>query len=316
VPEAATKAAALVDGYLQSLAVERKLSPLTVSGYARELAVLAALARGSPGAPAIESLNQHQIRRFVAQLHSKGLSGRSIARALSAWRSFFRWLALREALPLNPVDGVRAPKVARSLPKALSPDMAASLVGFEPGDAVQDVSDKAVLELFYSSGLRLSELVALDMAYAHGRDHESQGWIDLDAGEVTVTGKGRKRRTVPVGSRAVAALRAWLAARAAWAKDDPHALFINRRGVRLSGRVVQQRVKAVALRLGIPADVHPHVLRHSFASHLLQSSGDLRAVQEMLGHASISTTQVYTRLDFQHLASAYDAAHPRARRKG
>ena len=241
----------------------------------------------------------------MAQLHARGLSGRTLARMLSAWRTFFGWLARHHGLAANPCTGIRAPKVPKGLPKALSPDAAQRLLdATAEGELAQ--RDKAMFELFYSSGLRLAELVSLDVAHAAriGRDRE-----------VTVTGKGSRTRTVPVGTRAVEALEAWLAVREGHAKPDEPALFVGARGRRIAGRVVREALKRWALRAGLTEHVHPHVLRHSFASHVLQSSGDLRAVQEMLGHASISTTQVYTHLDFQHLAKVYDAAHPRARKK-
>lgn len=305
------EALALVERYLDHLRVERRLAPQTLTNYRRDLVVLARQAKGQP----LESLAAHHLRRHAAQLHASGLSGRSIARTLSAWRGFYAWLAHTQRLDANPVQGLRAPKAAKSLPKALSPDMTAQLLDHAEPSGALGLRDRAVMELFYSSGLRVSELVQLDLAYTRTPGQESSGWLDLQAQEVTVTGKGGKRRTVPLGRLAREAIVAWLPHRAAWAKDDEPALFITERGNRLSGRAVQARVKRAALRSGVPAKVHPHVLRHSFASHVLQSSGDLRAVQEMLGHASIATTQVYTALDFQHLAKVYDAAHPRAKRK-
>jgi integrase/recombinase XerC len=222
---------------------------------------------------------------------------------LSAWRGFYRYLAREHGYASNPCAGVRAPKAARRLPHALSPDEASRLLDLEPKDALA-VRDRAMFELFYSSGLRLSELTAL-----------APGDVNFADGTARVTGKGSKKRIVPVGSKALEAMRSWLDARSRIPRLDQAALFVNRAGRRLSVRSVQQRLKACALRQGISTRVHPHVLRHSFASHVLQSSGDLRAVQEMLGHASISSTQVYTHLDFQHLAKVYDAAHPRARGK-
>lgn len=301
----------LVERYLEHLRVERRLSPQTLIHYRHDLLVLARQAGGA----ALESLAAHQLRRYAAQLHASGLSGRSIARTLSAWRGFYAWLAHAQGLDANPVHGLRAPKAAKRLPKALSPDMTAQLLDRGETSDPLALRDRAVMELFYSSGLRLSELVQLDLAYTRQPERESSGWVDLEAEEVTVTGKGGKRRTVPLGRLAREAITAWLPHRAAWAKHEEPALFVTERGTRLSGRAVQARVKRAALLSGVAAKVHPHVLRHSFASHVLQSSGDLRAVQEMLGHASIATTQVYTALDFQHLAKVYDAAHPRAKRK-
>ncbi len=310
---------AYLDGYLASLRTQRKLSPHTVSSYGRDLAELTALAAALPAQTALVSLSLFHIRKFAAQLHAKGLNARSIARKLSAWRGFFDWLSEQTALASNPVEGVKAPKRSKPLPKALSADDAVRLVSeTAPGkdsEPTLQACNRAMLELFYSSGLRVSELVGLDLRYTHEANYVSAGWIDFDAHEVTVTGKGGKMRSVPVGQHAMDAIAAWLTRRGALLKADPRPLFLSERGTRISPRVAQLRLKAHAQALGIPVDVHPHVLRHSFASHVLQSSGDLRAVQEMLGHASIAATQVYTSLDFQRLAQVYDAAHPRARKK-
>ena len=297
-PEPGT-ANALLRSYLEHLSNERRLSRHTVENYARDIAALLKLADGT----GLKRLEVHHARRFVAQLHARGLDGRSLARMLSAWRGFFNYLVRDHGFLNNPCVGIRAPRAAKRLPHALSPDEANRLMAIE-GDDDLAVRDKAVLELFYSSGLRLSELTEL-----------APGNINFGDATVRVTGKGSKTRIVPVGSRALDALRQWLAIRGSIADADPRALFVNPKGQRLSGRVIQLRMKQWAVKLGVNTNVHPHVLRHSFASHILQSSGDLRAVQEMLGHASISTTQVYTHLDFQHLAKAYDAAHPRAKRK-
>lgn len=308
-----------VDGYLDNLRTQRKLSPHTVSNYARDLAQLLEMSRSLLGERGWHALSHFHVRKFAAQLHAEGLNARSIARKLSCWRGFFDWLAESDkALASNPAEGVRAPKRDKPLPKALSADDAIRLVEQTPpsrpaGDTLA-LCNRAMFELLYSSGLRVSELTGLDVQYAKEGRHESPGWLDLDAREVHVTGKGSKRRSVPVGSGALAALRDWLAVRATLVRADPHPLFLSERGTRMSPRVVQMRLKSHALSLGIPTSVHPHVLRHSFASHLLQSSGDLRAVQEMLGHSSIASTQVYTSLDFQRLAQVYDAAHPRARK--
>lgn len=285
--------------YLEHLAHERGLSPLTCHNYARDIRTLLEQAGPTP----LSQLQPAHIRRYVAALHGRGLSGKSIARMLSAWRGFYAYLTQRHGLPQNPCIGMRAPKSARALPQALSPEQAARLVEIPADDALA-VRDRAMLELFYSSGLRLAELVSLDLA-----------GIDYAGATVTVTGKGSKTRIVPVGSHALAALRDWLPVRALLAPAAEHALFVGRNGQRLGPRAVQQRLRQWALKQGIAGNVHPHVLRHSFATHILQSSGDLRAVQEMLGHANISTTQVYTHLDFQHLAKVYDQAHPRAKRK-
>jgi integrase/recombinase XerC len=285
--------------YLEHLAHERGLSPLTCSNYARDIRTLLQLA----DSVALPQLQAAHIRRFIATLHGRGLGGKSIARMLSAWRGFFAFLGLRHGLEHNPCVGMRPPKSAKTLPQALSPEQAAKLVEIPTDDALA-VRDRAVLELFYSSGLRLAELVTLDL----------EG-MDLAEATVTVTGKGNKTRIVPVGSHALAAIRDWLPVRALMAPLQQRALFVGRNGKRLTPRAVQQRLKLWAVKQGIAGNVHPHVLRHSFATHVLQSSGDLRAVQEMLGHANISTTQVYTHLDFQHLAKVYDQAHPRARKK-
>ncbi len=310
-----------IAAYLGYLQTQRKLSDHTLDNYQRDLQQLQSLSAEKPGTT-LAVLTQVDIRRFAGQLHSRGLSASSIARKLSAWRGFYQWLAQHQTLSANPTDGVKAPKRAKPLPKALGVDDAVRLVS-GASDSEEDpasrLCNQAMFELLYSSGLRVSELTSLDRQYVKTPEHESAGWIDVDAGEVTVTGKGNKRRTVPVGAAAISALRNWLQVRETLTKPvtitDTHALFITARGRRMTPRAVQTRIKVLAQSLGIPADVHPHVLRHSFASHVLQSSGDLRAVQEMLGHASIASTQVYTSLDFQRLAQVYDAAHPRAKKQ-
>jgi integrase/recombinase XerC len=312
---------AQVGGYLDHLRTQRQLSSHTLDNYGRDLRELARLAEPALAGRPWNVLTHFHIRKFAAQLHSHGLSARSIARKLSCWRGFFAWLAEQDAgLSSNPVEGVKAPKRDKPLPKALSADDAVRLVeqtpSGVPADSRSQLCNRAMFELLYSSGLRVSELTGLDLRYIKEGAHESAGWLDLESREVTVTGKGSRRRSVPVGSAALAALRDWLAIRATLVRLDPHPLFLSERGTRISPRVVQLRLKAHARALGIPSDVHPHVLRHSFASHVLQSSGDLRAVQEMLGHASIASTQVYTSLDFQRLAQVYDAAHPRAKKAG
>jgi integrase/recombinase XerC len=295
--------AAKIDTWLAVLAEQRRQSPHTVANYRRDLQRLCELA----GTTALDQLHAHHIRRFVAQLHARGLSGRSLGRLLSAWRVFFAWLGNDDQVRANPCDGVRAPKSPRHLPKALAVDEAGRLL--ETPAAADDAlarRDTAMFELFYSSGLRLSELAALDCAALDSIEHE---------GEIRVIGKRAKARLVPVGKKAGAALATWAAVRATLAAADEPALFVGRRGQRLGHRAIQLRLAEQAVRQGLPSHVHPHMLRHSFASHLLQSSGDLRAVQEMLGHASIASTQVYTHLDYQHLAKVYDAAHPRAKAK-
>lgn len=308
-----------LDGYLDSLISQRQLSPLTVDHYRRDLLELTAFATATNGDASLADVSHFHIRKFAAQLHAKGLNARSIARKLSAWRGFFGWLAEQNAIASNPVDGIKPPKRNKPLPKALAADDAVRLVAeTTPGkraDSAMQLCNHAMFELLYSSGLRVSELVGLDVRYVQENRYVSAGWIDFDAHEVTVTGKGNKMRSVPVGQAALDAITAWLAVRESLVRLDPHPLFFSERGTRMSARVVQLRLKAHAQAIGLPTDVHPHVLRHSFASHVLQSSGDLRAVQEMLGHASISATQIYTSLDFQRLAQVYDAAHPRAKKK-
>ena len=288
-----------LDGFLAHLRHERALSLLTAESYARDVRSLLELA----GAVPLSQITPHQGRRFVALLHGRGLQGRSLARMLSAWRGFYRYLARDHGFTINPFQGLRAPRSPRRLPKALSPDEAARLLELEDDDEMA-VRDRAMFELFYSSGLRLSELTGLNV-----RD------IDFGDATVRVTGKGNKMRIVPIGSAARQALDGWLDKRVGLIGPEAEALFVGRSGRRVGPRTVQRRLQSWALRQGLSQHVHPHMLRHSFASHVLQSSGDLRAVQEMLGHASISSTQIYTHLDFQYLAKAYDAAHPRAKAK-
>lgn len=295
------------EDFLIWLATHRRAAALTLENYRRDLARLAELAAGR----APEALEAGDIRRFVARLHGAGLSGHSIARLLSAWRGLYRWLIRNRGAHCNPVESVRAPKSPAMLPKALSPDQVCNLL-----DAAQELEstlicrDRAMFELFYSSGLRLAELSGLDLD-----DGSRNGWVDFQEGMVTAHGKRDRMRAVPVGGTALAALRAWLEARAALpVLASERALFITRNGHRMSQGAVRGRLRQWAAASGLGVHVHPHMFRHSFASHLLQSSGDLRAVQELLGHASIRSTQVYTHLDFQHLARVYDSAHPRARK--
>ena len=300
--------AELAAAYLAELAEQRRVSPHTLAAYRRDLATLAGLCAETAVGVAYAELEGHHFRRFVARLHAQGLNGRSLARLLSVWRGFYRWLGRRGMLRGNPLDGLRPPKTPKALPRALSPEEAArlletSVAGNEA--AAQEVRDQAMFELFYSSGLRLAELVALDLDVLE----------DALAGEVRVLGKRAKPRLIPVGRQARAALAAWAERRSELAAEAEVALFVGQRGRRIHPRVVEARLTARAQGQGLPTHVHPHMLRHSFASHVLQSSGDLRAVQEMLGHASIASTQVYTHLDFQHLAKVYDAAHPRAKRR-
>lgn len=304
--------AGLVERYLEHVRVQKRLAARTVELYALDLQKLSENA-AKAGVPLLQVQNAH-IRRWVAQMHGGGRSGRGIALILSGWRGFYTWLGREGLVKSNPVQDVRAPKAPKPLPKALSVDDAVQLAEFsaEEADPWLEARDAAIVELLYGCGLRVGELVGLDVLASN----EARGWIDLQAGEAHVLGKGSKRRTVPVGTKALQALRAWLDQRAAGRHAQEAALFTGKHGARLSAQAIWQRLKQRSLQAGLATPVHPHMLRHSFASHVLQSSGDLRAVQELLGHANIGTTQVYTRLDFQHLAKAYDAAHPRARRKG
>jgi integrase/recombinase XerC len=292
---------ALVDAFAAHLVT--RASPHTRGAYLRDARALAALAAEAKPAVQLDRLAGPQVRRFLATLHARGLSGRSLARMLSSWRALYRFLAQEGKVPCDPCAGLRPPKSPKKLPAALSPDEASRLVAIDDPSPLA-VRDRAILELFYSSGLRLSELAGLTVER-----------IDWTSGEVRVWGKGAKERIVPVGAAALAALREWMGIREQWAGDATTALFLTEAGSPLSVRAIQTRLRDWAIRQGLPRHVHPHMLRHSFASHVLQSSGDLRAVQEMLGHASIASTQVYTHLDFQYLAKAYDAAHPRAKRK-
>ncbi|MDR3299722.1 MAG: tyrosine recombinase XerC [Candidatus Accumulibacter sp.] len=300
-----------VERYLDELAQQRRQSPHTVSNYRRDLRVLDRLIGELKEDVGYARLQTRHIRHFIVQLHSAGLSGRSLARTLSAWRGFFRWLGARGEIDANPADGIKAPKRPHLLPKALSVEEAMHLLDRNDGEATEgtagalELRDQAMFELFYSSGLRLAELASLDLACLP----------DLTDGEIRVLGKRSKTRVVPVGGKACEAIRRWLERRAEVARPEENALFVGQRGARVHPRVIEERLKKRGEAQRLPVGVHPHMLRHSFASHLLQSSGDLRAVQEMLGHSSIASTQVYTHLDFQHLAQVYDAAHPRAKRK-
>jgi integrase/recombinase XerC len=315
-----------VSVYLNWLEAERRMASGTVVNYRRELQRLLDLKADKP----FDSIDAHQVRRYIAQLHGQGLHARSIAYSLSVWRSFYDWLARKPSTAAshivtlnNPVRGIRAPKAAKPLPKALNVEQATALAEFAKAktasDKHADLRDHAMLELLYSSALRRAELVSLDVHYVKSEAYESASWLSLDNAEAHVIGKGSKRRVVPIGRAAMTALYAWLAVRSAClteqsSEDARAALFLGARGERINAGVVYQSITKLSLLAGVPAKVHPHVLRHSAASHLLQSSQDLRAVQEFLGHANISTTQVYTRLDWQHLAKVYDAAHPRAKK--
>lgn len=315
----------LIAGHLAHLRTQRRLAERTLAMYGDAYRRLAEL-RGKDSLR-LADVRPHHVRGWVARLHAQGLGPRSIAITLAAWRGLYRWLGREGLAAVNPADGIRAPKAPRPLPKALAVDQAvalaeASAVPVDASTSGQPVRgqreapwlaarDHCLIELLYGSGLRSAELLGLDV---HAGP-QAVGWIDAAAAEAHVLGKGHKRRIVPVGSQAMQSLRAWLAMRAEMAAPGEAALFISRLGTRLTAAQLRNRLRQLAVRAGLPTHVHPHMLRHSFASHLLQSSSDLRAVQELLGHAHITTTQVYTRLDFQHLAKAYDAAHPRARRK-
>ena len=292
----------LVDRFLHHLALERRLSPRTIDAYRRDLNDFQQWHQEHAPLDWLR-LKQVSIRSYAAQRHQQGLSAKSLQRRLAALRSFYRYLNREGLSTQNPAIGVRAPRVRRKLPTTLDVDQLAQLLEL-PGDSPLDLRDQAMMELLYSSGLRLAELVAMDLQSLDARD-----------AMVEVTGKGSKTRRLPVGSKALEALERWLLVRPQRAKSEETALFVSQRGTRLSPRSVQSRLALRAREQGAAQHVHPHLLRHSFASHLLESSGDLRAVQELLGHADISTTQIYTHLDFQHLAQVYDQAHPRARKK-
>ncbi|WP_230970654.1 tyrosine recombinase XerC [Nitrogeniibacter aestuarii] len=288
-----------IDAYLDYLASQRRASAHTLTNYRRELRRLVELA--DPAGP--DDITAPRIRAMAGRLHAGGLAPRSVARALSAWRGFFRWRVRLHGAAINPVEGIRPPKAPRPLPKSLGPDAVGQLLDASPDDELE-IRDRAMFELLYSSGMRLAEMLSIDL----------DARLDLAAGEATVTGKRGKTRVVPIGRAAVDALQAWLPVRAQLVPAQERALFVTRTGSRMSQAAVRGRLNRWVQRHGQGAHVHPHMLRHSFASHVLQSSGDLRAVQEMLGHASIQSTQVYTHLDFQHLAKVYDSAHPRARK--
>ncbi len=289
----------LAQAFEHHLAYERRLSPHTCRNYIRDVHVLIKQLAET----VLVQVQSHQIRLVIAQLHGKGLSGRSLARMLSAWRRFYHYLIRDHSFQYNPCIGIRVPRSHKKLPGALSPDETAQLLNFSALNPLT-IRDLAILELFYSSGLRLAELTQLKPVD-----------VDFQDGTVRVLGKGGKARIVPVGRQALDALQIWLKQREKIVKPDVEALFLSQHGKAISSRTISHRLKERSVQQGLHQNVHPHILRHSFASHLLQSSGDLRAVQEMLGHAHITSTQVYTHLDFQHLAKIYDAAHPRAKKK-
>ncbi len=290
----------LAEEYLAHITFERRLSALTIENYRRDIIDLARFS--TPLSVAIEQLTSNDIRRFLITLHSKGMTPRAIARMLSGWRGYYKFLIRQNVTTNNPCNGVRAPKAEKPLPMTLSPDEAIRLVSFTD-DTPEGIRDRAAFELLYSCGLRIAELVGLNLDS-----------INHQSGEIRVTGKGNKTRIIPVGKPALIAVAAWLNHRLTMPALDKDALFLARSGTRITASVLQRRIKSRAVKQGIAIDVHPHMLRHSFASHMLQSSQNLRAVQEMMGHASIASTQVYTHLDFQHLSKIYDAAHPRAKK--
>jgi integrase/recombinase XerC len=297
--------------FLQHLRVERRLAPRTLAMYADALGWLQELA--ADDAVDLPRAQAHDVRGWMVRLRERGLGPRSIAIALAAWRGLYKHWGRERRVTHNPVDGLRAPKAPKPLPKALNVDQAVALAQQMPATEhpALRARDHCIVELLYGCGLRVGELSGLDVAASPA----AAGWIDTADATAHVLGKGRKRRSVPVGGPALVALSEWVAQRATLARPGEPALFVSNRGTRLSDSQVRSRLQGLARDAGLPTGVHPHMLRHSYASHLLQSSGDLRAVQELLGHASITTTQVYTKLDFQHLAKVYDAAHPRARRK-
>ncbi len=289
--------------FIEFLRSEKQLSLHTQTNYQRDLQKFADACKTFSLQQLADIRTQH-IRQMVAQLHRQGLGGKSLSRWLSAMRSFFAFAIRKGWAKNNPADAIQAPKSAKKLPKTLDVDQTAQFVSVE-GDSILALRDRALLELIYSSGLRLAEVVGLNLSD-----------VDLKEGMVTVLGKGNKTRMLPIGSHAIAALKTWLSQRKNLLKDlAEQAIFISQKGTRITHRAVQLRMQQLSVQQGMDTPVHPHMLRHSFASHMLESSGDLRLVQEMLGHANISTTQIYTHLDFQHLAKVYDNAHPRAQRK-
>ena len=292
-----------IDAFLDYLKVEKNSSVHTLSAYQRDLRKLLALCEQEQ-IQHWQQLKDVHLRNWLATLHGRGLGQKTLHRLLSSVRSLFRYLNRQRIVEDNPATLVTAPKVARKLPSTLDADQLNAMLN-QQGDDPLTLRDLAILELFYSSGLRLSELVSLNLDS-----------FEDSFQQVRVVGKGRKERLLPVGRKAREAIRKWLKVKAAFPVSDDQALFVTKTGDRISARQVQSRVKKLAVESGLPTHLHPHMLRHSFASHLLESSGDLRAVQELLGHSDIATTQIYTHLDFQHLADVYDKAHPRARRKG
>ena len=290
-----------IDSFLAKLRNERNYSPHTLKSYSRDLTSLITYC-DEKKILAWTDIDDQDIRSLISKRHRQGLGGKSLQRMLSSFRSFFKYLLIENIIPNNPALNIQAPKTGRKLPSTLDVDSMTRLIEIK-GDEVETVRDRAMLELFYSSGLRLSELTSLNVKNGE----------DLSSGTIRVIGKGDKERDIPVGTKAVKAVKAWLVRRGEIANENEQALFVGKQGKRIHNSVIQKRLKYWAQKQGIDMNVFPHLLRHSFASHMLESSGDLRAVQELLGHADISTTQIYTHLDFQHLAKVYDAAHPRAK---
>lgn len=307
-PPSLTDPQGWVESYLAHVTWVKRLAPRTCALYRADLLKL--LAHAQRLGLTLAQLQSSHVRQGVARLHASGYSARGVALVLSGWRGLFKWLTHHGHMAHDPTQGVRAPKAPRPLPKALAVDDAVRLAAHHsPQHPTREARDAAMVELLYGCGLRLGELLGLDVSAG------GLGWLDLHDGTAHVTGKGSKRRSVPLGASARVAIGQWLALRPQWAQPDEPALFINARGQRLSPQQTRSRLRQRASAAGLDGHVHPHMLRHSFASHVLQSSGDLRGVQELLGHTSIQSTQVYTRLDAQHLAKVYDAAHPRAKKK-
>lgn len=312
---------AAVQAWLEHLRFERRLSKHSLSAYERDIQHILPSTTIAP-----ERITPAQLRQKLAELHASGLHPRSLQRTLAAWRNFFHWWCEQYPECTNPCADLKAPKSSRPLPNSLSVDQAQQLLDHQPAHSLEHLSpmqarDQAMFELLYSSGLRLSELVSLDTHYVKAAGYESTSWLSMDEAELHVLGKGNKRRLLPIGNKAIHALRCWLLQRRSVLRcqhDETqhyYALFLGAQGKRIHPRMVQTRLQKLCQEAGLSMDISPHALRHSFASHMLQSAQDLRAVQELLGHSNISTTQIYTRLDFQHLAQVYDQAHPRARRK-
>lgn len=294
---------ALLETFLDYLKIEKRYSPLTLNSYQSDIKQFLYYLGSHSETLTLLTATSVDIQRFSAQLNTQNQKPATIKRKLSSLKSFYQWLLKESLIPANPVNNIRTPKLQRTLPGIFDIETLDYLLSLPQNTPIES-RDKAIMELFYSSGLRLSELVNLDIEA-----------LDLDEKLVTVTGKGNKSRILPVGSKAISAIKSWLEHRPIWLKDICPALFLSNRGTRLSQRSVQLRLKHWQQLAGLPQSLHPHKLRHSFASHMLESSSNLRAVQELLGHKDISTTQIYTHLDYQHLANIYDKSHPKARKK-